>query len=98
MVTGRAAAAAAAKRVLKAISSPVLAKVRIEAEGFELGEVVPQPCPDVFAARPLAVNGRWRGKPEGTLIVRGIAGNGGTITRLYSTRTIPHRYFRAVRE
>ena len=33
-----------------------------------------------------------------TPVESNIPGNGGTITRLYSIRSIPHRYFRAVRE
>jgi Ca-activated chloride channel family protein len=81
VVTDSAGASAAAKRVLKSIASPVLAKVRIETEGFDMAQVTPQPCPDVFAARALAINGEWHGKPEGTIIVRGIAGNGETFAR-----------------
>jgi hypothetical protein len=33
-----------------------------------------------------------------TVVESGIPGNGGTVTRLYSTRAIPARFFRAVRE
>lgn len=76
VVTDQAGAAAAAKRVLKAIASPVLAKVRIDAEGFGMSGVMPSRCPDVFASRPLALHGAWSGEPSGTIVVRGIAGNG----------------------
>lgn len=76
VVTNSGEAAVAAKRFLKAIASPVLAKVRIEADGIQLAETAPSPCPDVFAARPLLINGTWQGAPAGEIIVRGIAGNG----------------------
>lgn len=76
IVTNSAEAGAAAKRFLNCISNPVLAKIRIEAEGVTLGAVEPSPCPDVFASRPLIINGTWTGEAKGSIIVRGIAGNG----------------------
>jgi Ca-activated chloride channel family protein len=54
----------------------VLAKVRIEAEGVETSDLEPSAVPDLFASRPLVVCGRWNGEPRGTIVVRGIAGNG----------------------
>ena len=66
--------AAAAFREM--VSNPVLAKVRISAEGVALGNIEPDPYPDVFAARPLVVTGTWTGEPKGKIIVRGIGGNG----------------------
>ncbi|MCF7674524.1 MAG: VIT and VWA domain-containing protein [Akkermansiaceae bacterium] len=76
VVTCPSEAAAAARRFLTSISSPVLAKVRIEAEGFQLSQTAPSPCPDVFASRALIINGTWQGEPKGEVIVRGIGGNG----------------------
>jgi Ca-activated chloride channel family protein len=76
IVTTAAEAAPAAKRFLQAIANPVLAKIRIEAEGVTLGQVAPSPCADVFSTRPLIINGTWTGKPEGSIIVRGIGGDG----------------------
>ena len=54
----------------------MLAKIRIESEGVTLGSIEPFPCPDVFASRPLVINGTWTGEPQGQIIVRGIGGNG----------------------
>ena len=68
--------APAAKRFREMVSNPVLAKVRIEAEGVTLGSIEPDPHPDVFASRPLIVTGTWTGEPKGRIIVRGIGGNG----------------------
>ncbi|MGC4015543.1 MAG: VIT domain-containing protein [Luteolibacter sp.] len=58
------------------IASPVLAKIRIEADGVELSGIEPSPYPDLFANRPLVISGRWNGEPKGRIVVRGIAGNG----------------------
>ena len=75
VTTGKEAGPAAAK-FREMVSNPVLAKVRISAEGVTLGSLTPDPHPDVFAARPLVVTGTWTGEPKGRIIVRGIGGNG----------------------
>lgn len=76
IVTSGSEVASAAKRFREMVSNPVLAKVRIEAEGVTLGSIEPDPHPDVFASRPLIVTGTWTGEPKGKIIVRGIGGNG----------------------
>lgn len=76
VVTATKEAGPAAARFRELVSNPVLAKVRIEAEGVELASIEPDPHPDVFAARPLIVTGTWKGEPAGKIIVRGIGGNG----------------------
>ncbi|BCU76044.1 VIT domain-containing protein [Luteolibacter sp. LG18] len=58
------------------IANPVLAKIRVEADGVELSGIEPSPYPDLFANRPLVITGKWNGEPKGRIIVRGIAGNG----------------------
>lgn len=75
VTTGNEAAPAAAK-FRELVSNPVLAKVKITAEGVTLGGIEPDPHPDVFASRPLVVTGTWTGEPKGRIIVRGIGGNG----------------------
>ena len=76
IVTSGSEVAASAQRFREMVSNPVLAKVRIEAEGVTLGSIEPDPHPDVFASRPLIVTGTWTGEPKGKIIVRGIGGNG----------------------
>lgn len=75
VTTGSEAKPAAAK-FREWVSSPVLAKVTVTAEGVTLDGIEPDPYPDVFASRPLVVTGTWSGAPEGRIIVRGIGGNG----------------------
>lgn len=76
IVTTGSEAGPAAKRFLDSVSTPVLAKIRIDAEGVTLGGIEPERTPDMFAARPLVINGTWTGEPRGTITVRGIIGNG----------------------
>jgi Ca-activated chloride channel homolog len=76
IVTTSQDAKSAAKRFLAQVSNPVLAKVRIEAEGVSIASLEPSPFPDVFASRPLVINGTWSGENTGFIIVRGIGGNG----------------------
>ncbi len=76
VVTTRPEAAPAAAAFMKRIASPVLAKIRIESDGVEIGDTEPHRHPDLFASRPLVVCGLWKGEPRGRIIVRGIAGNG----------------------
>lgn len=76
VVTTRKEAEPAARKFRELVSNPVLAKVRITAEGVTLAGIEPDPHPDVFAARPLIVTGTWTGEPAGKIIVRGIGGNG----------------------
>ncbi len=76
IVTSTAEADAAAKRFLKSIASPVLARIRIEGEGIELNDLAPPVFQDVFASRPLVINGTWTGEARGAIVVHGIAGNG----------------------
>ncbi len=65
-----------ATRFRDLVSSPVLTKIRVTAEGCELSGIEPSPHPDVFANRPLVITGKWNGEPTGRIVVRGIAGNG----------------------
>lgn len=76
IVTTTSEAASAAKRFLNYISNPVLTKIRVEAEGVTLGDIEPAGFGDVFAARPLVINGTWSGESSGAIILRGIGGDG----------------------
>lgn len=81
VTTGSEAGPAAAK-FREWVSNPVLAKVKITAEGVTLGGIEPDPFPDVFAAKPLLVTGTWTGEPKGRIIVRGIGGNGAPFEKI----------------
>jgi Ca-activated chloride channel family protein len=58
------------------IQSPVLTQVKVDFRGFDAYDVEPLAIPDVLAERPVIVFGKWRGKAEGTIALRGISGEG----------------------
>ena len=70
------AAEAQAARFRNMIQSPVLTQVKVDFDGFQTYDVEPITIPDVLAERPVLVFGKWRGKSQGTITLRGIAGEG----------------------
>ncbi|WP_051946035.1 VIT domain-containing protein [Verrucomicrobium sp. BvORR106] len=67
-------ASAAAERFREYISRPVLTDVQVTYEGFDAYDAEPASIPDVFADRPIELIGKWRGQPQGRIIVRGKTG------------------------
>ncbi|MBW2305380.1 MAG: AgmX/PglI C-terminal domain-containing protein [Deltaproteobacteria bacterium] len=65
-----------ARTFRKLIQSPVLTGIKIDSGEFDVYDVEPPSIPDVLADRPVIVFGKWRGKPKGTIRVRGISGDG----------------------
>ncbi|MGC2063751.1 MAG: VIT domain-containing protein [Thermodesulfovibrionales bacterium] len=58
------------------IQSPLLSHIAIHYVGFDAYDIEPVTVPDVLADRPVIVFGKWRGKPAGKIIVKGVSGNG----------------------
>jgi Ca-activated chloride channel family protein len=69
-------APAQAERFRKMIQSPVLTNVKVKFNGLATYDVEPVSIPDVLAERPVIVFGKWRGKPQGTMTLTGISGDG----------------------
>lgn len=63
-----------AKDFAKYIATPLLTRVKIESKGFDMYDLAQKSIPDVFAARPVIVHGKYRGKAEGKIIVTGYQG------------------------
>ncbi|MBI3260470.1 MAG: AgmX/PglI C-terminal domain-containing protein [Ignavibacteriae bacterium] len=55
------------------IQSSVLTKVKVDFKGLETYDIEPASYPDVFANRPVFIFGKWRGKLQGKMIVKGNA-------------------------
>ncbi|MBN2496453.1 MAG: VWA domain-containing protein [Deltaproteobacteria bacterium] len=53
------------------ISRPVMQGIRVTFEGFDAYDVEPESVPDLFAARPVTVFGKYRGEPAGRIAVSG---------------------------
>jgi Ca-activated chloride channel homolog len=65
-----------AVRFQRYIETPVLIGIKVAHPGFEAYEVEPLALPDLFAARPLALLGKYRGAPQGTLVITGKTAQG----------------------
>jgi Ca-activated chloride channel family protein len=84
IVTQQNEAAAEAERFRKMIEAPLLTQVKLRFEkandgsgsDFEAYDVEPTAIGDLFAARPVIVFGKWRGKPGGRLVIEGLTANG----------------------
>ncbi len=76
VVSDSVRAGEAARRFRAYIESPVLTHVRLEAEGLEVSDVEPAHIPDLFADRPIVVQGKWHGARRGTLRLTGATGAG----------------------
>lgn len=74
IATTMSEAAALAKKFKEYIATPLLTQLKIEANGFDVYDVEPKSLPDILAARPVTVYGKYHGKPEGTLVVSGYHG------------------------
>jgi Ca-activated chloride channel family protein len=71
---GEAPARAAAFRTM--IQSPLLTHITVDYKGFDAYDIEPITIPDVLADRPVLVFGKWRGRPAGSITVKGISGSG----------------------
>jgi Ca-activated chloride channel homolog len=80
IVTKPQHAAAQAERLRKMIDAPVLTSVKARFEGLDTYDLEParlDALPDVLGGRPVAIFGKWRGQPQGQLVLegRGAAGD-----------------------
>jgi Ca-activated chloride channel homolog len=63
-----------AEKFRRYISTPVLTRIRMACDGFDVYDVEPRSIPDLFAQRPVVVFGKWRGRPQGTITIEGMGG------------------------
>ncbi len=78
IVTKPELAAAQARRLEQMIEAPVLTSVTARFEGLEVYDVEPalDALPDVLGGRPVVLRGKWRGVPQGQLVLGGQAADG----------------------
>jgi Ca-activated chloride channel family protein len=65
---------AAAKRFYERVRNPLLTNIRIDWGGLPVTDVYPAPVPDLFAAKPVAISGRFSAGAHGTLRLTGQLG------------------------
>jgi Ca-activated chloride channel family protein len=65
---------AAARRFAERVRSPLLTDISIDWGGLAVSEIYPSRIPDVFAAKPIAIAGRYTAPDEGVIRLRGKMG------------------------
>jgi Ca-activated chloride channel family protein len=65
-----------AARFRRYIETPVLTGLNTAFQGFEAYEVEPSTLPDLFALRPLTLLGKYRGAPQGAIVISGKTASG----------------------
>ena len=97
VVTGTGEAQKKAGQFRRLIQSPVLTGVDVNFGRFQVYDVEPPSIPDVLADRPVIVFGKWRGIPEGTVHIQGIAGDRPFTKAIDVNTVIPAETNRALR-
>jgi len=64
-----------AAKFRKLIESPVLTGITVDFGKFKTYDIEPPSIPDVMAQRPVILFGKWRGRPRGNILIKGIAGD-----------------------
>jgi Ca-activated chloride channel family protein len=75
VITDEVLAPAAADNFRKYVSSPVMTNVEVSFSGFEAYDLAQESYPDLFAERPVVIFGKYRGNPQGSVVVTGRSGN-----------------------
>jgi Ca-activated chloride channel family protein len=65
-----------ATRFRQMIESPVLTSVKARFDGLDVYDVEPKQLPDVLGERPVLVFGKWRGEPNGQVVIEGRKADG----------------------
>jgi Ca-activated chloride channel family protein len=74
IATTKEAASEMAQKFKEYIASPLLTQVKFSTKNFEVYDVEPKTIPDVFAARPVLIFGKYRGEAEGSISITGYQG------------------------
>lgn len=71
------------------VQSPVFTDVKVDFDRFAAYDVEPPALPDVLAERPVIVFGKWRGRADGKISVRGSGGEGPYVQTFDVSRSRP---------
>lgn len=69
-------AGGAAERFYERVRMPVLTDIQLDFGNLQIEEVYPRSIPDLFAAKPVVVKGRYKQGGAGTITLRGKTGEG----------------------
>ncbi len=74
IATNREEASKVAEDFKTYIDSPVMTQVKFATKGFEVYDIEPSSVPDIFAARPVVIFGKYKGEATGEIIMTGYQG------------------------
>lgn len=74
IVTDSEDAAESAENFRTYIEAPLLTDISVTCTGFDVYDVEPSLPSVLYAAQPIVLFGKWRGKPDGTVTITGKAG------------------------
>lgn len=75
IVTDSEDAAESAANFRTYIEAPLLTDISVTCTGFDVYDVEPSVPSVLYAAQPIVLFGKWRGKPDGTITITGKAGS-----------------------
>ena len=76
VVTNPADAEEAAFSFVKYISAPLLTNIELVTDDFSVQDLEPPQIADLFAERPVVVFGKWSGEQSGSILLKGVNGQG----------------------
>lgn len=79
------------------IESPVLTDIKVSFDGFEAYDVEPVAVADLYAQRPVMVFGKYKGKAQGKITVKGVTGKGAFSQTLDVAKASPTRQNEALK-
>ena len=79
------------------IESPVLTDIKVGFEGFDAYDVEPVAVADLYAQRPVMVFGKYKGKAQGRITVKGVTGKGAFSQTLDVAKASPSKQNEALR-
>jgi len=81
----------------KLIESPVLTRIKVDFGRFDAYEAEPPAIPDLLAQRPIIVFGKWHGRPQGQIILRGMAAGRPYAEKIEVDKVMPQSAHSAIR-
>lgn len=89
IVTDPAEAPEVAERFRQMVGQPVLTNIHVDHAGVDIYDVEPPAIPDLFADRPVVIFGKWQGKLQGSITLRGTGGAGKEIKNSFFLEESP---------
>lgn len=89
VVEDESKAAETAAKFREYIQTPVLTDIEVRSDGFEMYDVQPGTFPDLLAQRPIVLFGKWRGSPNGTIVLTGKTGKGDYVSTFDVSGAVP---------